>query len=57
MTQSMAVRKSQQWLYYNIQHMGETLQGPTQKVKVQVCRREQGASHVWDFAMQTSQLP
>jgi hypothetical protein len=34
----------QQRLFYNIQYMGETLQGPTQKVRVQVCRGKQGCS-------------
>jgi hypothetical protein len=42
MLQSMAVRRSQQWLSCNIWYMGETLQGPSQKVRVQVCRGEQG---------------
>jgi hypothetical protein len=40
--QSMAVQRSQQWLSCNIQHMGETLQGPTQKVRVEACRGNQG---------------
>jgi hypothetical protein len=36
-----AVQRSQQRLSYNIQYMGEILQGPTQKRRVQVCRGEQ----------------
>jgi hypothetical protein len=38
MIQSIAVKRYQPRLSYNIQHMGETLQWPTQKVRVQVCR-------------------
>jgi hypothetical protein len=42
MIQSMAVWMSQQGLSYNIQYMGDTLQGPVQIVRVQVCRGKQG---------------
>jgi hypothetical protein len=51
MIQSMAVWRSQQWLAYSIQYMGETLQGPPLKVRVRVCRGEQGCIPCLSFCL------